>query len=176
MRFYRTFIHPLIYLGLSLFLVACGFHLRGTTSLPTVTHRIAIQPDAPYLPLQRELRELLITNGATVVSPHQKPTSILTIIEENFDTTDTSIGADGRIREQGYAYTVQYMLTDSQGKMLLNPEPDTVSSQRLVEYNPDFALAQSLEARTIKAELRWDVASKIVDRLSYAREPAASKP
>ena len=155
---------------LTLSIFACGFQLRGTTAMPSSIQRLAIEPDEPYLPLQREVRELLRYNGITIVSTTQKPDAILYILTDDFVVADTSIGADGRIREKSYNYKASFKVTTPDGNTLI--EPQQVNSMRLIEFNPDLALAQTMEAQIIEEENRSVVANQIVNRLAYA----ASKP
>lgn len=151
-------------------LTACGFQLRGATPLPEIMQRVAVQPNNPYMPLQRQVRELLQINGATIVDATQKPTAILQIQQDEFQTVDTSIGADGRIREKGYTYIVTFIVTDAKGKTLMGPE--IIRSERIVEFDPNTVLSQGLEERTIQHEARLDVASQLVRRLSYVGKTA----
>lgn len=151
-------------------LTACGFQLRGTTPLPEVIQRIAVQPNAPYIPLQRQVHELLQINGATIVDATQKPSAILQIQQDTFQSLDTSIGADGRIREKSYTYIVAFTVTDAKGKTLMGPE--TIRSERIVEFDPNTVLSQSLEERTMQHEARLDIASQLVRRLSYVGKTA----
>jgi LPS-assembly lipoprotein len=151
-------------------LTACGFQLRGTTPLPEILQRVAVQPNDPYLPLQRQIRELMRVNGVTIVDMSQRPTAILEIQEDDFQTLDISIGADGRIREQSYTYIVTFLVTDAKGQVLMGPE--TIRSMRIVEFDPNQALSQSLEEKVIRNETRLDAASQLVRRLSYVRNTA----
>jgi len=156
------------------FISACGFQLRGTAPMPEIMQRIAIQPNDPYLPLQRDIREMLKVNNVAIVDMTQHPTAILQITQDTFQVTDTSIGADGRIREQGYNYVVSFLVTDAKGKTLMGPE--TIQSQRIIEYNPDTALSQSLEEKIVRNETRLEVVGQLVRRLAYVNNGNTTKP
>lgn len=147
-------------------LAACGFHLRGTAPMPDYLKKIAIQPNTPHLPLQTDIRNLLVNNGVQVVDISQKPDAVLHIITDEFITEDTSIGADGRIREKSYTYQSSFELLTPEGQTLLPVQ--SVRSQRLIEFDPDLALAQTMEAQVVKTENRRDVANQLVQRLRHA--------
>ena len=163
----------LLYLILTFFLTACGFHMRGYTSLPDSIKRIAIEPNTPYLPLQNELSEMLKYSGATIVTAAQQPSSILYIKSDRFRTEDTSIGADGRVREKSYIYAISYELKTSKGATLMGPE--TLSNERIVEFDPNAVLSQTSEEHIIRNELRNDVVNQLMRRLSYAPETPPKK-
>lgn len=151
---------------ISFAITACGFHLRGTVPISDSIHRLAIEPHTPDLPLHREIRTLLRSSGVLIVSPSQKPDAILYIISDEFIVEDTSIGADGRIREKSYTYASTFELKTPQGQTLLPVQ--RVQSQRLIEFDPDLALAQTMQAQIVKEENRRDVANQLVRRLAYA--------
>jgi len=151
---------------ISFILTACGFHPRGTVPISDSIERLAIEPNTPHLPLQREIRNLLRSNGVILVNASQKPDAILYIISDEFLVEDTSIGADGRIREQSYTYMSTFELKTPQGQTLLPVQ--RVQSQRLIEFDPDLALAQTMQEQIVKEENRRDVANQLVRRLTYA--------
>ena len=95
---------PTLLFLLVVMLTACGFQLRGVTPIPESIRGLAIEPNNPYLPFQDEVREMLTYNGVTIVGAAQKPDAILFIVSNDFIVEDTSIGADGRIREKSYTY------------------------------------------------------------------------
>jgi LPS-assembly lipoprotein len=163
----------IIYLTITLLLTACGFHMRGYTALPDSLQRVAIEPNNPYLPLQSELSEMLRYSGATVVTAAQQPTSILYIKSERFRTEDTSIGADGRVREKSYIYAIVYELKTPKGATLMGPE--TLSTERIVEFDPNAVLSQTSEEHIIRNELRTDITNQLMRRLSYAPDTAPTK-
>ncbi|MFI4954347.1 MAG: LPS assembly lipoprotein LptE [Gammaproteobacteria bacterium] len=161
---------------LSLCLAACGFQLRGTTPIPESIQRLAIEPNDPYLPFQQEIRGLLLSyNGLSIVNTAQKPDAILYILSDDFLVSDTSIGADGRIREKSYNYKVSFTLKTASGQTLIPPQ--VINSMRIIEFNPDLALAQTMEAQIIRNETRKDVANQLVRWLTMAPdEPIPEAP
>jgi LPS-assembly lipoprotein len=155
-------------------ITACGFQLRGNIAMPESLQRLAIEPNEPYLPFQREVRELLTYNGVAIVSTTQKPDAILHIESDDFRVQDTSIGADGRIREKSYNYKIVFSLTTADGQTLLPQQ--SINSTRIIEFNPDLALAQTMEAQIIRDETRSEVANQLVMRLSFApNQPIPTK-
>lgn len=172
MRIYANAINIIWLCCFSLLLSACGFQLRGAAPLPENIQRLAINPYDPYMPLQREIIGLLSYNDITIVDIGQRPDAILYIKSDDFQTTDTSIGTDGRIREKSYNYIVTFTLTNAEGQTLIPLQK--VNSLRIIEFNPDLALAQTMEAQVIRNELRRDVARQLVRWLTMApSEPVA---
>lgn len=154
-----------ILLIVSLFLTSChGWHLRGQQPMPPELRVVAIEPDEPFTPLQRDLREALKLSGVTITPDRYAP-FILILTNEEFTKETTALGYDGETREGDVTFRVTFSLKSADGKVLI---PETcLHSMARIRYNPDALLSQNIQQRLMEGELRRDVVNQIVRRLSH---------
>lgn len=110
----------------ALLLSACGFRLRGQTSLPTVMATTCIDEgrDAglPRSLLAQILARSLRTNGVEVVARCDEASAVLRILDQDRRERIVAAGGDdGGVREYTVRYEVRYALEGSEGEVLLAP-------------------------------------------------------
>lgn len=147
---------------LCLFVTACGFHLRGQYTLPSHLQTLAIQPDDPYSPIQREIRSTLRASNVDVVE-RTKGVYTLHIISHNLSRSVLIIGTDGQAKQEQLIYRVKYQVIKPNGETL--PE-QTIMVERILNVNFSQTLGQNQEEDILLAEMRQDVASQLMRRLS----------
>lgn len=150
----------------SLLLTSCyGWHLRGQQPIPPELRVVAIEPDEPFTPLQRDLREALKLSGVTIVSPDRYAPYLLILSNEEFTKETTALGYDGETKEGDVTFRVTFSLKSIDGNVLI---PETcLHSMARIRYNPDALLSQNIQQRLMEGELRRDVVNQIVRRLSH---------
>jgi len=150
---------------LCIFLTACGFHLRGQYSLPPHLQTLAIQPDDPYSPLQREIRSSLRLSGVSV-SEDTKQNYTLKILSHNLSRSVLIIGTDGQAKQEQLIYTVKYqVIPPNQDAM---PE-QTIVVERMLKEKFNQTMGQSKQEEILLAEMRRDVASQQMRRLNVLK-------
>ena len=68
---------------LIIFLVGCGFHLRGAFIAPEYLKVVRILPDDPYTPLQKSIRASLVKGGTSIVDPSRSNITTLNLSSAN---------------------------------------------------------------------------------------------
>jgi LPS-assembly lipoprotein len=154
-------------LTLLLFLLAgCGFHLRGSFSIPKPLHILQISPDQPYDPFQRALRNILKRNNVQVLDPNHpqiKEASTLFILNQIFSERILAYRTDGQAIRSILDLTIPYQAMDSKGKMLISNV--VVRVRRELTINPDAVLGTDYERARLKNELYVDAASMLTRQL-----------
>ncbi|ACT07781.1 Rare lipoprotein B [Dickeya chrysanthemi Ech1591] len=157
--------HPFLTLVLGLVVLmtaGCGFHMRGTTQLPTQLHNLILDSGDPYGPLTRAIREQLRLNNVNIVeNSTRKDLPSLRFIGGSLTRNTVSIFQDGKAAE--------YQLILEVKTQVLIPGDDiyplNVTIFRSFFDNPLTALAKEAEQDIILQEMRQQAAQQLVRKL-----------
>lgn len=177
----RRWLHRPLILALAVFVGGCGFHLAGRSPVPPQLQTVYVDYVDPYHvgvpPLQREITDRLTRSGADVVSHPEQAKSILRLSNLTQARETVSIGPDGRALEYRLITSVSYELA-SQGKVLLPPETQTVSSD--YSFNAQQILAKEEEEERLDKYLQDELAEllllRIQARLTHLPPPSVHAP
>lgn len=162
---YRTFA---LVLGLAvMFTAGCGYHLRGTTRVPTEMKNITLNSYDPYGPLTRAIRAELRLSDVTVADDAEKKSNTLPslrIVNSSESKVTASVFQDGKTAEYQMMLTVQAQVLFP-GK---DYYPIDVTVYRSFFDNPLTALAKDAEGDIIRQEMREQAAQQLVRKLSTA--------
>jgi len=143
-------------------LAGCGFQLRGAAGLPPEMARTQLVVDDPYSTLARRLRTLLEQGGVQFVQAGEA-TAVLEIPQNLVATDVLTIADNARVREYRVSHTVQFRLTDAEGRELMGLQ--TLRQVREISFDEQRILASSREQEYLKEDLAEDLARLIVNRL-----------
>jgi len=161
----------------SLSLVACGFHLRGTTDrLPPQFAATWVEVPDRYTEFNEALREQLAASGARLVDDPAQATATVKVSRDEVDVRVLSVSARNTPREYEVVYKV--VVAASAGPTeLLSAEPLTL--RRNYAFDEGAVLVKDQEDRDIRRALADELASLVVFRLAAAARnppPAAAAP
>lgn len=142
----------------------CGFHLRGSTNVPTELRTMTLNSYDPYGPLTRAVRSQLRLSDVTLVKdsdPRSKTLSSLRITGSTEGRQTVSVFQDGKTAEYQLELNVQAQVL-TPGKDLF---PIDIRVFRSFFDNPLTALAKDNEYDLIRQELREQAAQQLVRKL-----------
>jgi LPS-assembly lipoprotein len=156
--------------ALIVFLIAmlssCGFHLRGSVSLPPALSEMAVMAAGPETDIVFELREALRDRGVRVTE-----TAPLKLVLRNESNSKRvlSVDSQGRATEYGLSYKVRIRLQADDGTVWLSD--DLISVQRDLRFDSSAVLATSGGEALLEEEMRRDAIIRILNRLQHAIPP-----
>lgn len=147
-------------------LTSCGFHLRGTFSIPPLLKIIRICPEEPFDPFQRVLRQTLKTNEITIMPAQCTDTkaAVLTLSQQAFTERVVGYGSDIQADRAVLQFSVTYQVQHPDGKTLL--AEGVVRVERDLPLNPNVVLGTDNERNRVKNELLNDAALTLIRQLS----------
>lgn len=149
---------------LTLFLTACGFHLRGLIDIPKWLTNVAIISKVDNKELKSILKSQL--EGYKIsVNPNPATANYWLIINKtNFQQQIVSIGASTNPRQYQLILTIEFMLQSAKGQIIKPLRVVSVSRQLTV--NNDRILGSNDEEAVLISEMRKEAVTQIINRLS----------
>jgi len=161
-------LRPALAAALALALAACGFHLRGTASLPFETLYLPSASAGIALDLKRSIQSGTATR---VVDDPKAAQAHLQFTEEARVKEILSLSSAGRVREFRLVYRVGFRVTDGKGGDYL--PLSTVALNRDVTYDDTVVLAKEAEEQLLFREMQSDMVQQILRRIAAAKKPPA---
>jgi LPS-assembly lipoprotein len=168
-------------LVVSLFLLtSCGFHLRGSEPLAPALHHLYIQTQDPYSQLTRYLKQALKQSDVQFSETPEGASAILEITSERQVQQLLSVGGTQQTRVYSLTLTIDYQLTDPQGRPI-DARQEAIET-RTVTIQANQILGGSNEESNLYQQMHRAIIFTIMHRLSSAEvtnafahnEPVAS--
>jgi LPS-assembly lipoprotein len=153
----------LVLLGLAALLAGCGFHMRGTASLPFETLYIPGQT-----PLSIELKRNVTASSKTrIVDSPDKAQAVVGFTNEMRDKSILTFTAAGKVNEYRLRYRVGFRVTDSKSLQVFLPTSEIILT-RDMSYNDAQVLAKEAEEQLLYRDMQTDMVQQIMRRLVTA--------
>ena len=150
---------------LTFFVVACGFHLRGTADL--AFSKLYIKGSSS---ISKDLVSTLKTNGVTIVAQPEDAEFMLELMSDGVEKRILSLGGTGSVREFELFYRVKFRVREASEELW--------GQEQLIEARRDFSyldtelLAKSYEEAQLYEDMRRDATRELMRRL-VAQKPKA---
>lgn len=162
-------LHVAAILALSTSLVACGFQLRGSQTLPIDRLFLALPVNSP---IGAEItRVVRASTNAGVVTDRKDAQAILELLGEQREREVLSINAQGRAREYQLRLRTTFRVIDPEGVELI--APTTLVARRDIAFNEAEFLAKESEEALLYRDMQSDLVRQIVNRLQGIKSRAA---
>jgi LPS-assembly lipoprotein len=152
--------------GLLVLLAGCGFHLRGTETVPFRTLYIPGASAGIALDLKRNIEA---GTDARVVDDAKAADAIFDISSETREKIILSLSGTGRVREFRLRYTVTFRVHDGKGHEYV--PRSTVQLTRDVTFNDAEILAKEAEEQLLYRDMQTDMVQQLLRRLAAAQAP-----
>lgn len=161
----------LIGVVLAALVAGCGFHLRGTASLPQESLYIS---GPAYSAFANDLkRAIRAGTGTRIADDAADADATLFILGENRAKLILTLTQQGTVREFQLRYSVLYRLADKAGKELM--PPSEIVTIRSYVYNDQSVLASESEETILYRDMQQDAVQQLLRRLaSPANGPAVA--
>jgi LPS-assembly lipoprotein len=157
---------PALMVVLALTLGACGFHLRGSATVPFQTLYIPNPKSGIALDLKRNIEA---GTNAKVVDDPKAADAILELTGESREKIILSLTGTGRVSEFRLRYRVSYRVHDGKGGDYV--PTSVVQLQRDVTYSDSEILAKEAEEQLLFRDMQSDLVQQVLRRLSGAEKP-----
>lgn len=146
-------------------LSGCGFHLRGTASLPYETLHVAAPKSSAFA---IEFRRAIKAGTTTrVVDEAKEAQASLQLVSEVREKVILSLSGGGRVREFQLRYRMAYRLVDKDNKEL---RPTTqIALHRDLSYNDADTLSKESEEALLYRDMQSDAVSQLLRHLQAMR-------
>jgi LPS-assembly lipoprotein len=154
----------IIAIAAALLLSACGFHPRGSATLPFDT----LYVQAPQASLfATQLRRVIGARSKTRITNNPaEADATLQVLNELREKEIISLSAGGRVRELQLRYRVQYQVYDK-NKNVIAP-PSEIVLRRDYSFNDQEQLSKESEEALLYRDMQTDAVQQLVRRLQAA--------
>lgn len=145
-------------------LFSCGFSLRMPVQFAENMQTIAITPDDPYRPLQRNVREALMYSGVDVTSHPSESQVILKLQPEQIARSTYAVDTAGDVAQELLTYSLTFELVDKDNKILIPMQ--TIKTDRMLYIHNNQLLSVNREERTLIDDMRQEAVQFLIQRLA----------
>jgi len=142
---------------------ACGFQLRGQTTVPAEMQHTYIATDDRQSLFHRKLRQALRDSGVTVVDSPVDATAVLNILSDDTGRRVLSVSARNVPREYEVFYQVQFSV--EAGERVLIP-PQEQSLIRDYTYDETLVLGKAREEEQLREAIADDLVRVVMFQLA----------
>ena len=149
-------------LAVCLSVTACGFHLRGTSSLDNSDKIVFV--DAPYGTFEQQLKDDLRLSGVQLNNDKLGVDWNIKVSQARVNREIATLNERGTVDSYKLNFTVIYSVFDDQNKLIKAPQ--TLVESRQYVYNSVAVIESEFEEQALRESMEKDIAKRIVRQLS----------
>ncbi len=140
---------------------ACGWRLRGTSTMELSLPPVVLQFQSATGALQRDLRNALDSSGVDLVA--ESPDAIKLLVKNDKQSRRVlSVGSAGKVNEYDLKYELAFAIYNQNGELLVE---DVITQQRDYEFDETQVLAKGEEERQLYDFMRRTAVQTLMRRL-----------
>lgn len=157
-------------------LSACGWHLRGLSSIPINLDSVYVSAEDSHGALITELQRALVSSKVAVAQGSADAQYTVQLSNERSDRRTVSVGSNALAAEYELNMSVNYRILNQAGD-IVSPMI-TASTFRSYTFDINAVVAKAEEERLIQQEMRNNLVQQILRRLQFISQEksAASAP
>jgi LPS-assembly lipoprotein len=149
---------------LAMLLASCGFHLRGTATLPFETIGIAL-PDGNEL--RSQLKRAIETQTQARVAAADHAQVRLLILVDAPQKNILSLSSAGRVREFQLVRILSFRVVDAKNQEFI--PTTTLRAVREITFDDTRVLAKESEEAQLWRDIQNDLVQQVIRRLTAAK-------
>jgi LPS-assembly lipoprotein len=152
----------------ALLLSACGFHPRGSATLPFDTLYVEAAQGSLFA---TQLKRVIGSGSSTrITATPAEADATLQVLSEYREKEILSLSAGGRVRELQLRYRLQYQVYDRQKNLIT--APGEIVLRRDYSFNDQEQLSKESEEALLYRDMQNDAVQQLVRRLQAAKTGA----
>lgn len=145
----------------TLFMSACGFHLRGNLPLPETLSELFLK--APRGSFEDVLAETIETAGATIVETKSDAKAVLRIARADLEREVGTLDDRGKANSYDLRLKVKYVLETLEGEKVKSGK---ISENRRYDFDSSQIIDTDSEEQELREDMEQDIALRIVRQLT----------
>ncbi len=142
---------------------ACGFQLRGQTTLPFATLYV---PGTTAMVVELK-RNIASGTQTKLVDSAEQAQAQFVLMAEQREKVILSLSTAGRVQEFQLRYRLAFRVIDAKGQEFVSPSEITLT--RDISFNDTQVLAKESEEGLLYRDMQTDMVQQVLRRLSAAR-------
>ncbi len=149
-----------ILLLFTLFMVGCGWHLKGQVELPIGLRILNLDASLVSFDTQKLLKQSLLSNGVTLA---QDAPYTLKILQDSAKKRTLAVTSNAKASEYELIQTLKFVLLDDNAEAVSNTLE--VTTYRTQQYDVNAVIGMAQEEQNLRRQMKRDNASKLLQRL-----------
>jgi LPS-assembly lipoprotein len=147
-------------------LAGCGFHLRGSASLPPSMAVTYIKSAEPFSTLVDDFAAALKIHDVQVTQERSEATAVLNILDNSVKIGVLSVNTSGKVLEYEIKQTISFSVVTAGNETLVPKQ--TVTMNRDYIFSSTDVLGSRREEKVVRANLQSNVVNLAMLRIAAA--------
>ena len=147
-----------------LVITSCGFHMRGMTEISFKT----ISLEGKELSFTKNLKQILKSNKAAIVSPTENPELRIELMSEESEKRILSLSGQGLVREFEIFYRVRYRIKTSDSEIW--SQENIIETRKDFTYSDSNLIGKEEEERQLNEAMRNEAITNLFNQIQLIKK------